>query len=89
MNGYIILCYYQLESQVAWTGRRWTSDVSVGEMHDTEERARAAFRRVAASGELQGRDRAVVVHRYGSVDEAVVYHLEGTTVVAGPLHASA
>jgi hypothetical protein len=81
----IIVCYYQLASQVVWDGWRWQADASTAGRHLTEQDARMEFRRIVARGALTDRDRAVVVADYGLVTEHVRYHLEDGSVVAGPL----
>jgi hypothetical protein len=81
----IIVCYYQLASQVVWDGWRWQPDASAAAKHLTEQDARMAFRRIAARGALTDRDRAVVVADFGLTTEHVLYRLEDGSVVAGPL----
>lgn len=76
MKFIIVACYGEGDSQLAWDGRRWTSDVSLALDYVTAPRARSAFRQLAKRADLDHRDRAVVVADYGLVTERVVYHLD-------------
>lgn len=78
---FVIVAYYQTESQVSWSGTRWISDISQADTYETESKARSAFRRLAARANLQYRDRAVVIEDYGLVTERIAYHLDADGIV--------